>query len=319
MASRRKYKAPKGYRDGGAVLIPDDVAPMSAGADVPPAATPQEGDNRYHPQPADADDAIRRALAGTQRAEEIQREARQPTPDQVIDAIPNLSNSKRAFLKENPHLVLNDVAREATAWTYQRALREGLVDDTPEMFERIRSGVREEMELRRHRGLSAPDMPEPEITRAAQQLTEEADAISRMMRAQDGTSVSNIAADVPPQITSDIGAAPAIHAGKCRAGLTRNSERIGRAACQHQRSRTAIRGPKVAPGRYETARRIPGGGSQLMPGIFSTIPHVNRRFLEFIEHVGRSPFDPATLIDVVGVIRAELGERAVRSIKVVLH
>jgi hypothetical protein len=134
MASRRKYKSPQGYRDGG--RVPDDAAPMpEVSADVTPL-----------PASPDAHDAVKRALEATQRAEELQREARQaqPTPEQIIDSWSGLSDHKRSFPKAHPNLAFDQFDRQAMAFHYQAALRDGIPDDTAEMNARLLAGVRQE-------------------------------------------------------------------------------------------------------------------------------------------------------------------------------
>jgi hypothetical protein len=61
-----------------------------------------------------------------------------------------------------------------------------------------------------------------------------------------------------------------------------------------------------------------------MPGLFSSIPRVNARFLALIADCGSSPYDAVpraarTVDELVERVRLELGQRAARSIKVTLH
>jgi hypothetical protein len=57
---------------------------------------------------------------------------------------------------------------------------------------------------------------------------------------------------------------------------------------------------------------------------FSEIRHVNERFLQLIDSMASNPYEPATygdrtVIDVVGRIKAEFGERGARSVRVTFH
>src|SRR5579862_9429225 len=125
MPTRRKYKQPKTYRDGGRVVSEDIAVPDDLGSG---AVTQTRGSE------AADDDALTRALQGQQRADELQRQAaRQPTEhERFVDGLPGLSDRKRAFLKSNPALVRNDVAPIAGA-AYQEALRAGIPDDTDQI------------------------------------------------------------------------------------------------------------------------------------------------------------------------------------------
>jgi hypothetical protein len=104
MASRRKYKAPRSYRDGGAV-IPDDVAPMpeSASTDVlPPTSASSAGEpdlTEYRARAsAESEAAIRSALEATRHAEELQRQAQPRTIAEQIDQLPISDHKKDSCL-----------------------------------------------------------------------------------------------------------------------------------------------------------------------------------------------------------------------------
>jgi len=132
MVYRRKYKTPKGFKAGGRVPIADDMA-------IAEDAAPADADNVSISD--DASDAISRALASQRHAESLQR--RDPIADQ-IDAMPGLSDVKRALLKQHPSLVTDPLQGRAAAFYHQQALAEGIADDSVEMLQRILSGVQQE-------------------------------------------------------------------------------------------------------------------------------------------------------------------------------
>jgi hypothetical protein len=158
LASRRRYKPPKGYKDGGAV-IPDHVVLVPEVADVPAPASPADPHA----------DALRHALKATRHAEELQRQQAQqpPTQDEIIDRMPGLTEHKRRFLRANPSIAFQEDHRQAAASAYQQALRDGVRDDTPEMDARLLAGVL--MASASAATPSAPSMPPSPIERTADQ------------------------------------------------------------------------------------------------------------------------------------------------------
>jgi hypothetical protein len=140
VATRRKYKSPPGYKDGGAVPVDNIVVapPIEAPIAPPAEAAP----------PADDGNPLVRAHAAQLRAEEIQREAAKAAPsaqrsqsiDDVVNAIPGLTEHKRAFLRANPNL-LEPANVDAVRFHYQAALQRGVPDDTPEMNEVLLAGI----------------------------------------------------------------------------------------------------------------------------------------------------------------------------------
>jgi hypothetical protein len=136
MATRRKY------RDGGRVPVIDNIIV------APPVETPIAA------PPADDGNPLVRAHAAQMRAEEIQRNAaKQPqsiagrpptTIDEHIDAMP-ISEHKKAFLRANPNFLEPDTAKQVH-FHYSAALGAGVVDDTPQMNERILDGIKRERE-----------------------------------------------------------------------------------------------------------------------------------------------------------------------------
>lgn len=160
MVTRRKYRGPPAFRDGGAVPT-DDVIVV---ASPEPAASPPEHATMPpdHPMPDDRG-PLGRALDAQERAEQLQREyqARQASPiDQQIDALPGLSDHKKQFLRANPDLLRHDVA-PIMSEVYRAALRAGIPDDTPDMNKAVMDGIVHQMEQRREL-TSASARPTPE-------------------------------------------------------------------------------------------------------------------------------------------------------------
>jgi hypothetical protein len=226
MASRRKYKSPKGYRDGGAVTPDDVVMPPEyySGRDavkrvieganraeelqgLPPPLTVDEIIDRnrvaptYASPPVDSGDAVKRALAASRRAEELQRQAARPpqTLNEHIDRLPGLSDHKRRFLREHPDLVTDPFLTKALSWHWQAAQRSGIEDDSPAMDAAILRGVRGELEQRRQRDIAASNaatpmmstpMTPPTIERTADRLGAEADMLHRAAQANAATPMA---------------------------------------------------------------------------------------------------------------------------------
>lgn len=207
MATRRRYAPPK-YRDGGAVPISPDapVAPQVERAQEMMSVSADE------PQPASfPDDALRQAIEGQRRAEEMQRQAPRPvTIDDHIAAMP-ISEFKKDALRAHPEL-LHEAARGIASEAYQEALAAGIADDTPAMTAFMVSAVRSEMEERRQRLADAarsavgrmmqpPPIPEPDIERAVERLDREAQAYLGAYQAEHSTPLAmsdQIAAMAPP-------------------------------------------------------------------------------------------------------------------------
>jgi hypothetical protein len=153
MATVRKYKPPKGYKDGGAVPIDDVVA----GPPAEPAPAP--------PPPAAEDSPLLKALAAQTRAEELQRQAAPPPPHDPIAALP-ISDFKKNLLRQHPEL-LGDFESKALAFHYQAALNDGVADDSPELAARLLDGVQRERQHLHQRATenvmraAPPLMPQP--------------------------------------------------------------------------------------------------------------------------------------------------------------
>jgi hypothetical protein len=105
---------------------------------LPPEPEPIAPD---FPVDDDADDAIARSLQATFRAEELQRQAQQPpTVGQIIDSL-NLSDFKKAFLRQHPEFVTHQPSVRAMSQAYGDAIRAGIADDSEEMNRAILAGV----------------------------------------------------------------------------------------------------------------------------------------------------------------------------------
>lgn len=212
MATRRRYSPPK-YRDGGAVPISADPVALASASlgQIEEEAAPVRADA---PQPAPSpDDALRQAIEGQRRAEELQRQATQvPTVEQYVDTLPGLSDHKRAFLKRHPEM-LQGGAREVMGLAYQEALGAGLADDSQELDRFLVETVREEMELRRQRladaarsavgRMTRPPPPDSMLSpdQGAERLMREAEAHMDSYHAEASTPLNvsdQIAAMAPP-------------------------------------------------------------------------------------------------------------------------
>ncbi|MGJ4947310.1 hypothetical protein [Bradyrhizobium sp. HKCCYLS20291] len=137
-----RSKKPLTYSTGGAVPV----------MDAPPPAPP----------PAD-DAALKHALEAQRRAEEMAR-AKPLTIEEQIDAMPNLSDANRQWLKTYPRLISPDVAPLAHR-AYAMARAEGVPDDSDEMRERVTREVAadlERMEKARSGALRTDPAVEPE-------------------------------------------------------------------------------------------------------------------------------------------------------------
>lgn len=190
MPQRRKYKVP-GFRDGGRVPVSaDPPAEIDRQAEI---ASPDE-----RPLSLSADDALLHAVEGQRRAEEMQAQ-RPATIESFIDSMPGLSDHKRAFLKRNSDMLQPDRA-ELMRQAHGEALQAGIADDSGAMDAYLESAVRTELEARRARLAGAaraaaadmirPPPPEMSIERAAEQLSNEADALSNAYHAEASTPLS---------------------------------------------------------------------------------------------------------------------------------
>jgi hypothetical protein len=150
MATRRKYRGPPAFREGGRVPIDDVIvvaSPEAATAPPEHAAMPPD-----HQMPDDRG-PLGRALDAQQRAEDLQREAHQASPaERHINSIPGLTDHKRAFLRANPDLLHADVA-PLVARAHQAALHAGIEDDTEAMNRHVMDEVVRSIE--QHRELTS--------------------------------------------------------------------------------------------------------------------------------------------------------------------
>jgi hypothetical protein len=155
MTTRRKYKEPAYYSG--------EAEPVAARADVTPPSPAPPSAKAPHVT-ADDVDAVRRALAATHHAEELQRahmaqQQGQPDVEQILASIEGLSAHKRAFLRQHSHFLTNKLAQDLLRKNYHEGLAEGHADDTHELNQRVLAGVERDLEYLRQQ----------EAMRAAQQ------------------------------------------------------------------------------------------------------------------------------------------------------
>jgi hypothetical protein len=141
VATRRKYRTPQGYRDGGAVPL-DDIVAAPSGAPAMPGPAPAE-------PIAENGDAVLQALRSTERAEELHREAATKAPHEAaVDSMAGLSEAKRRFLRSNPILMRPDIAPIASR-VYQNAIASGVEDDSEELEKFILDRTAQDLAARR--------------------------------------------------------------------------------------------------------------------------------------------------------------------------
>ena len=133
--------------------MPADAVTIDNIAVAPPIEAPPPLPEPVPPPLADDNDAMVRALHAQTRAEEIQRNAaKPPNIDETINAIPGLSEHKRAFLREHPNL-LEPANVNAVRFHYHAARNAGVTDDSPEMNRAILDGIAHDRLDRRSGGL----------------------------------------------------------------------------------------------------------------------------------------------------------------------
>jgi hypothetical protein len=152
----------------------DDVALAADGA---PAA----------PAPESTEDAVKRALEATVRAEDVQRQlaaakAKPPAPktvDEAIDQLP-LSDFWKGNMRAHPQLI--DPANGPVVGYYvHRALKSGINMESPQMLDAVLGGLKSEAEMtERAEQLARPPRPfsdDAEIERMALETEREAEAL----------------------------------------------------------------------------------------------------------------------------------------------
>lgn len=197
MATRRKYKV-QHFRDGGRVLADMPIAddePAEAGG-FPAGILGVATDDRQNP--AAADDAtgdiqngaavadenpLQRALDAQTRAEEMQRQrAQQPLPsalEQHIQKIPNLSEHKRAFLRQFPVLLEDPITQQIFNRHYVEALQSGgFTDDTAALDNHLIAATAREIAQRRQQ-LEPAHEPARTIEEEVRRLDDEIEANRR--------------------------------------------------------------------------------------------------------------------------------------------
>jgi hypothetical protein len=209
LATRRKYKVPH-FRDGGRVMedvpIEGDAPNLSApnlsetegfpaeilgdapspfldlpatGVTETPVAEPPPAEAKPSANAISDDNPLQRALDAQRRAEELQRQAPQRPPpssaiEQRIDSLPGLSEHKRAFLKQFPVILEDQVVGQTFNRHYQEGLKSGLADDSPELDQYLIANTVREIEHRRQLALASESVDE-----AVQKLDDEIEANRR--------------------------------------------------------------------------------------------------------------------------------------------
>jgi hypothetical protein len=198
MATRRKYKV-QHFRDGGRVLedvrIADDE-PAEAGGfpsgilgDHPPSEGVATGGTQNaaaaeSSTAAEEPNPLMHALHAQRRAEELQREAPQRPPpssaiEQHIQKIPNLSEHKRAFLRQFPVLLEDPITQQIFNRHYVEALQSGgFTDDTAALDNHLIAATAREIEQRRQQ-LEPAHEPARTIEEEVQRLDDEIEANRR--------------------------------------------------------------------------------------------------------------------------------------------
>jgi hypothetical protein len=207
MATRRRYKTPRGSKDGGRVSTDDIVAEAAPEPEARADVTPPP-DSTLPPDPAEID-AVKRAAEAVRRADEFQKNP-QALIDAYVDSMPNLSAHKRSFLKQNP-LLLNEEVRPHVGRAYHEALAEGVTDDSAEMNTRIMMGVRQALEERRqnqvqHANAAVSPITDPPLViveshddREVQRLLAETEGHQAIDRANDALDIlTDLPAPEPP-------------------------------------------------------------------------------------------------------------------------
>jgi hypothetical protein len=183
LATKRKYRAqkPQAYRDGGRVelgAIPDDTADLRVAArddsdteravdelerEVAKIEREREGMAATPSPPiaAPADgNPLLAALHAQQKADAIQRQRASEAPaaghHAFVDGL-QVSERKKEFLRANPELLRPDLAPVARR-IYQKALADGVPDDSAQIERAVLEGVLHEI------GQSPTSAPEPAPT-----------------------------------------------------------------------------------------------------------------------------------------------------------
>ena len=188
MSTRRKYKAPQGYRDGGRVL--QDVAiegdepdgfPSGilgdhlehAGAALQDGTVPRSPPPPTEPPAAADDNPLMHALQAQTRAEEMQRDAAQAKPSSFEQKIAHLSEAKKHFLRQYP-LVVEDPNVQAVFNRHYAESKAKFAEDSPEQFSHLVTETVREIEHRRQLALASES-----VEQATQRLEDESEAIQR--------------------------------------------------------------------------------------------------------------------------------------------
>jgi hypothetical protein len=143
---KRKADRLQAYATGGAV--------SADGAEVtpPPAAPPLEPEPPPSPE---AGLAIARAIEAARQAEQMQHDP-QFAIERAVNAIPGLTDHKRAYLREHPDYWVDPTLRPALGRHYQAGLAAGIPDDSPEMNQHISRSMDQELAARHNQRAAMP-------------------------------------------------------------------------------------------------------------------------------------------------------------------
>jgi hypothetical protein len=163
MATRRKYKT-LGFKDGGAVPPSNitDAQPPETLPTPPPVEEPRPKrlkDYSDRVPPSHDLDAVKRAAEATRLADEYRRSP-QTLIDQYVDGMQGLSAHKKAFLKSNP-LLLNSEIMPLAGAAWQRALANGIADDSEQMNQHILQAVHQGLQKNANGALAMAPPPMP--------------------------------------------------------------------------------------------------------------------------------------------------------------
>jgi hypothetical protein len=198
MATRRKYKARHG--DHGRMV--DDGAVVTAQAS--PAAPPPTS------QP-DAPNPLQRALEASRHADDLQHQhamrrqvglperpidpAEQHAIDTYVDAIPNLTDHQRRFLKSHPSL-MSEPYVSLMRHAILMARHAGIADDTPQMDAAILAGIAKD--IQHHHALSQLTSAHARPTPENHAMHQDANQAAAALQAEAERHMAAMAAENPP-------------------------------------------------------------------------------------------------------------------------
>lgn len=229
MATRRKYKR----ADGGRADDPADVSDMAAA----PAAGPVEAISDLVEE-----NLLAAQLAAAQRAEEMQRQHAQQQPqtqalEEYIDALPDLSDHKRAFLKRFPQMLEPSIS-PLMARHYHEGRQFGLEDDGEQLDNYVLIHVARDLEHQRQLAVAQAQAAAPEIAQALQEPaataeTLEAEAARLWAEQQAAIPAPRRSIPMAAPVSRDIPMASGGRASHADNTLSRDEREIARVSFPH--------------------------------------------------------------------------------------